>query len=1265
VINIAEMYRIEIGNYNKAAEEYEKIAILISEIHGNNSDEYIWILSTIGYNYLLDLRDYEKAINVYEKIIEIEEERFGKNSEEFKNVLFYIAERYSKDIQDIHLSIKKLEKLATVLEKIKNINHYSGYTDGIHIAIYDYVSLLSTISYKYRQLDDMDNSLKYCLKIADIQLSTYGKNSDEHIEALEDIAECLTFFNNYKECLVYYNKIADIHKKNNQYNKYLYVLRKITDIYDTKLNDYAASITKYLENQKYIEDKCGKNSYQYVDLLDELKHKYANVKDTLNVQKISTKIDGILLHNLESIKLINGNYSEYINQLKKFAGDFSVRKNTVVLDKFNEILNNYKNLKNYNNKSYWKGLVEIGNVYAHYSGSFNDAIKLYVECAEIAFDNNNIESCSEMLDKATGLGGSSDYYAMIKVYERCVELSKKINDEDKYSRFSHQIAELYKRAGDYNIAIDKYTELDALERVAKIYEENLQDYEMAINIYLKLEEKNIPKQGYIKDTEIMNKIAFIYSRKLKDYNKAMSYYQKIAKEYINSNHEDNYSCLNALRNIAYILMLDKEVTIDNKIKECTHILNILDKHPTSPVDMVRSMSGAKFSHYLYVLYVLADSYYAKGEYQKVIDYSKRIFAIPDYAYDNNCGYDCKYYKYEEEKIYFYDFIVRSLYNLGKNNEAQKYHNTLMESVKKIVTDKFINSTEIEREKFWNKNQPQAMFLSGSIGLQSNDFQSKFIGDIFNANLFLKGILLNSSMELNKIILESGNSDLIEYFNRYKAVCGAIAQGNDNKSLYDERDILDKKLTQMSQDYGNFMRFTKIKWQDIQAKLNNNELAVDFINFPVNEKETKYAALLLKKDWENPLFVPLCSEQELQGLIGNTAMYKNPKLREMIWNPVLKHIENDTTIYFSASGLLHQIAIEYLPARDSVSINEVYNIHRLSSMRQLMDREQKQSVKNPTTLFGGIDYDVKITENQSENVDKIKDTQSDNQGRSINLFQIDDSQREAIVANFKGRGNFPAKFLPGTKKEIENIAQLLAKEKIDTLIFQGNTATETSFKKLSGKQSDIVIATHGFYLSKEDIVKLQKDTINLLFIDKENNMLSTVEEKAMTRSGLLFAGANNTLLNKPVLAKDDGILTAKEASLLDLRGVNLVVLSACQTGLGEIASEGIFGLQRGFKKAGVQTILMSLWKVDDKATQIMMTEFYNAYLKTNDKRKSFLTAQQNLKDYMAEEVHDVPDYEKDRIFNPKTQSREYQTKRAVVKVYPYKEPRYWASFILLD
>ena len=125
---------------------------------------------------------------------------------------------------------------------------------------------------------------------------------------------------------------------------------------------------------------------------------------------------------------------------------------------------------------------------------------------------------------------------------------------------------------------------------------------------------------------------------------------------------------------------------------------------------------------------------------------------------------------------------------------------------------------------------------------------------------------------------------------------------------------------------------------------------------------------------------------------------------------------------------------------------------------------------------------------------------------------------------------------------------------------------------------------------------------------------SIEDKSMTRSGLLFSGCNHAIHHEHIPdGEEDGILTAQEISMLDLRGLDLVVLSACQTGLGDIVSgEGVFGLQRGFKKAGAKTIIMSLWNVNDESTMKMMTSFYHHYLEGLPKEEAFYKAQEELR-----------------------------------------------------
>jgi CHAT domain-containing protein len=191
-----------------------------------------------------------------------------------------------------------------------------------------------------------------------------------------------------------------------------------------------------------------------------------------------------------------------------------------------------------------------------------------------------------------------------------------------------------------------------------------------------------------------------------------------------------------------------------------------------------------------------------------------------------------------------------------------------------------------------------------------------------------------------------------------------------------------------------------------------------------------------------------------------------------------------------------------------------------------------------------------------------------------------------------------------------------------------SGTEESFKSLAGSSTDIIhLATHGFFWSNEDA----KNRDYVTFLSPNNKDKQSNEDNALMRSGLFFSGANIGLKGETLPDDvEDGVLTALELSNMNLGNVDMVVMSACESGLGETSGEGVFGLQRGFKLAGANTLLMSLWKVDDEATQLLMTDFYKYYLSGKSKQESLRLAQQSLR-----------------------------------RSTEYSDPEYWAAFILLD
>ena len=391
-------------------------------------------------------------------------------------------------------------------------------------------------------------------------------------------------------------------------------------------------------------------------------------------------------------------------------------------------------------------------------------------------------------------------------------------------------------------------------------------------------------------------------------------------------------------------------------------------------------------------------------------------------------------------------------------------------------------------------------------------------------------------------------------------------------------------------YGNIINST---WQTVQEKLPKNAIAIEFMICFTSEGDKVYQANILKPTG-TPHCVQLCNEKDLNAI---NELYTTPMAYNLIWKTIQNELTGVSEIYFSPTGLLHKIAIEYLPDEEGTIIGQTYKMFRLSSTRELTNETISPDTKK-CVIYGGIQYDMESSGSGKE----------------------DEETADEVKNDRKLKGGIA--YLPQTLVEMENVSKIL-KTKYELTGFSGVNATEESFKQLSGKAAIILhVATHGFY-----VPKYRKSAITKII----KNPFNSLEDQSLSCSGIMMAGANNTLAKK-FMPGDDGILSAKEISRLEMGDVDLVVLSACETGLGDISDEGVFGLQRGLKKAGVNSIMMSLWEVDDEATQVFMSAFYKNLVEGQSKREAFVNAQQYL-----------------RI----TQDKKFDN------------PQFWAAFIMLD
>lgn len=486
--------------------------------------------------------------------------------------------------------------------------------------------------------------------------------------------------------------------------------------------------------------------------------------------------------------------------------------------------------------------------------------------------------------------------------------------------------------------------------------------------------------------------------------------------------------------------------------------------------------------------------------------------------------------------------------------------------------------------------------------------------IYNNLLMFHGLQL-----LNEQLISS----VINHDDVYKKAVENLASdsfiNDENLSSLYKSDSYRAKVEEKALTSKNIKDLLNVDYKDVQANLDKNSVAIEFFKspfyddrnnpIPYGEKRWGYYAALLKSDGA-PIIIPLCNESYLLKSISNKRLFSK-KISSLVWSPILPYLDKISTIYFVPDGELHNLPIEYLPLDEKKTIIDKYNVFRLSSTRILINNQNQGNFRNMDgSLFGHMHYQPLASDSALSYSREPEPAGSlDFKTRALHAY----------VNSERGYVND----LPNTELEISNIAKEFKRRNRKCEVFTEYDATECAFKKLSGNAPDILhVATHGIYWSESDLENL---TNNLPSIYADNKSLT---ENALNRSVLLFSGANSALQGNLHEFDEDGILTAEEVASLDLQNVDMLSLSACQTALGEIKGDGVFGLQRGFKKAGVKSILMSLWNVDDEAANIFMSAFYENYLAGKSKLQSLRKAINVTKN-----------------FNPNS--------------------KYWAAFILLD
>jgi CHAT domain-containing protein len=503
-------------------------------------------------------------------------------------------------------------------------------------------------------------------------------------------------------------------------------------------------------------------------------------------------------------------------------------------------------------------------------------------------------------------------------------------------------------------------------------------------------------------------------------------------------------------------------------------------------------------------------------------------------------------------------------------------------------------SEREKAKYWNTIKGDFEFYNTLAFSNLDDFKD-LTGKVYNYQLLTKALLLSSSIKIRERIMSSTDEQLKSQYSNWiqkkelltLALSMSPAQLTetqiDPSALQQEVERLEKELSQKSELFGQTFESKRIEFTDISKALKPNEVAIELVRYRYfNHTFTDsviYASLYLKNEFSKPKAIMLKDGRKMEtryfkyyrnaitGRIPDNISYG------IYWQPIVDEIGQVSTIYLSADGVYNQINLESIPTPDGRFVIDNSNIVLVSNTKDIYIRNVKKRHTNETntaTMFGNP------------------------------TFYLAEAEARKSIAD-----------LPGTEKEITQLQFMLKQKGWNTSEYIENSAAEEKIKELNSPKI-FHIATHGLY-RPSPAVTLENSV--------EGSEALLIQNPLM-RTGLLLKGAGD-LLDKTDYNynMENGILTAYEAMSLNLDKTDLVVLSACETGLGDLeAGEGVYGLQRAFLVAGAKVLIMSMFKVDDDATQKLMLKFYQKWLNNGNMRLSFIDAKKELRLEYPDPIH---------------------------------------------
>jgi CHAT domain-containing protein len=790
---------------------------------------------------------------------------------------------------------------------------------------------------------------------------------------------------------------------------------------------------------------------------------------------------------------------------------------------------------------------------------------VFIQTGKLVEAENALQT-AKLLAEKNSLSSLITYPKIFHLLGNIGLMKSDVQEAEKNFSYAAELLKTNFSTSNLDFALTNYS-LANLYLATGRYEQSEQSAQVAMPLFEKIIGKNSPYYAYC--LSVLGR-AYYLNNKEEKAELALKNAIAVFEKTVGTKHPDYGAMLGSLANLyKKIKRYDESEVYFLKAK-----------------DLLAQTVGTKNNNYYITLGNLAKVYAATQQYEKAVPFFETVLGEGEAVLGKNND------KYLAFKYAFANMLTeqgkyeRAFTEFQAANAIQKFF--LSNYLNFLSEDDRVDYYKTVESNFENFNMLAMAYPKPAV-----------LQELLELRLYSKGLLLNENQRIIKNILNTDNQSIKENYQTFfdlkkqLAKCYALSPAQlaaakiNIDELEEKTNALEKKLVQASQTFSDWQSTQNQSTEAIFKNLKNDESAIEIIRFREQQYDDLtdkifYNYLIINKK-DNVLTYSLLTQKN--GKTLENAQYENyyleatkrngnVSLMQELGNIFWKNMDNELVgkkkIYLSPDGIYHKINLETLQNQDGKYLNEQYSFVILTNLKEIAAQSEKLLPENPTAiLIGNPAYDL----------------------QNLKQYDLPEGWESASTRSFELKPN------PYTQKEVTAIHKILTNYNWKSALYVKNEAKEEVLKNMTQSPTLLHIASHGYYL---------EDARN-----KSNFPLSNTKNPLL-HSMLFLSGAQNTLQNKKI-NEEDGIFTAYEMANLDLRQTELVVLSACHTGLGKIKNgEGVYGLQRAVMSAGAKSLIISLWEVDDKATQLLMTHFYSFWTAGNDKHVALKKAQAEVK-----------------------------------------------------